>query len=222
MEPLTEALRNLHQSSLEPELTYHVGNYCSVRRLGVLDVRAAFGKPKQLAMLQACRPSSTLTSTNPEAYLQRLKFFRSLDQHYELELVISRKVNHQPLGYVVLSAYDTHNQKAEFSAAFFDGQGTRAVLEALAWAISACFDGLGLHKLIFYVVPGNTSALALLHRLDINQEACLRDEVRLPDGQRTDLLRYALFDEQWSKIKPTLLALRGLRTDITTANPSTP
>ena len=52
--------------------------------------------------------------------------------------------------------------------------------------------------------------LALMERLGITPEAHLRDEIRLPDGSRSDLLRFALFEPQWRAAQARWAVLREL------------
>ena len=214
MERLTKDLLQAADSlKKEPALLYHAGRYAVVRRLDEEGVRNAFAAPARWHMLQVCRPSMSLEMKSPDAYLARMQFFRSLGQDYEMEATVSRQCadgTEEPLGYIVASAYDPINQKVELAAAFYRGQGTRAALEAMAWVVNTCFDSLKLHKLIFYVIPTQTASLRLLQRLGLTPEACLRDELRLPDGQRTDLLRFALFLPQWTLAKSRMTALHGL------------
>lgn len=208
MEPLTNP-----EVSETPELLYHSGTYALVRRLGEKDIRRAFAMPEYLHMLQVCRPSIGLTAASVEDYLARLRFFRSLGRDYELEMIVSRKCRNgteERLGYIIASAYDPTNQKVELAAAFYRGQGTRAAVEAMAWAVDACFDSLQLHKLIFYIAPTQTASLLLMQRLGLSPEAHLRDEIRLPDGSYSDLLRFALFAPQWRAAKSRLKVLHAL------------
>ena len=47
-----------------------------------------------------------------------------------------------------MSSFDPSNGKAEFSAAFFRSQGSRAALEAMHWVVETAFMHQGLFKLI--------------------------------------------------------------------------
>ena len=196
-----------------PELLYYAGHHAVVRRLEEHDVRRAFAMPQYLHMLQICRPSIGLTAASVDDYLARLRFFRSLGQDYELEMTVSRKQSdgtEERLGYLIASGYDVVNQKVELAAGFYRGQGTRAAVEAMVWVVNSCFYSLKLHKLIFYVVPSQTASLRLMERLGITPEAHLRDEIRLPDGSRSDLLRFALFEPQWRAAQARWAVLREL------------
>ena len=196
-----------------PELLYYTGHHAVVRRLEEKDVRSAFAMPTYLHMLQVCRPSIGLTAASVDDYWARLRFFRSLGQDYEVEMTVSRQQpdgSEEHLGYLIASGYDVVNQKVELAAGFYRGQGTRAAVEAMAWVVNSCFYSLKLHKLIFYVVPSQTASLRLMERLGLTPEAHLRDEIRLPDGSRSDLLRFALFEPQWRAAKSRWAVLREL------------
>ncbi|MEN9373090.1 MAG: hypothetical protein RIR79_642 [Pseudomonadota bacterium] len=196
-----------------PELLYYTGHHAVVRRLEEKDIRRAFAMPQYLHMLQVCRPSIGLTAASVDDYLARLRFFRSLGQDYELEMTVSRKQpdgTEERLGYLIASGYDTVNQKVELAAGFYRGQGTRAAVEAMVWVVHSCFQDLKLCKLIFYVVPSQTASLRLMERLGLTPEAHLRDEIRLPDGSRTDLLRFVLFEPQWRAAQSRWAVLRNL------------
>jgi RimJ/RimL family protein N-acetyltransferase len=115
----------------------------------------------------------------------------------EFEALVQHWPSGVPLGFMNMAGLDPLNQKAEFSAAFFRGRGSRPALEAMHWSIESIFGTQNVEKLIFNVLPDNADALHLLSRLGIPIEARLVSEIRTGDGRRSDLLRYALFRDAW-------------------------
>ena len=149
------------------------------------------------AILEAYRPWYLPADHNPADLVARLAWLSELDPPPEIEALVLHQPSKTPLGFMCIGAYDTLNAKAEFSAAFFRGRGSRSALEALHWALESAFSKLDLHKLVFCVLPENRAAQQLLHSLDISVEAVLKEEVLNRNGQRSDLLRYALLRRDW-------------------------
>lgn len=67
------------------------------------------------------------------------------------------------------------------------GIATEAVLAMLAF----CFGELGLHHVQAFTHPGNTASRKLVEKLGFRQEGVLRDNLRVGDEWRDDVL-YAL------------------------------
>lgn len=147
--------------------------------------------------LRSYRPWYEQTGASLQVVAERLSWLASLEPPPEIEALVSHRRSGTPLGFLSLAGLDPLNQKAEFSAAFFRGRGSRPALEALHWAMETIFSTLNVEKLIFHVLPDNHDVLRLLHQLDIQLEARLRLEIRLGDGHRSDLLRYAVFRDAW-------------------------
>ena len=110
-----------------------------------------------------------------------------------------------------LAGIDRVNGKAEFSVGFLRGRGTRAIWEAIHFALHYSFESLGLRKLVFHTLADNHRALAMLERIGAHPEGIFRDELALPAGGYADLRRYALFrDSDWSRIGSLLVRLAPL------------
>lgn len=133
----------------------------------------------------------------PREAAERLRILAEFEPAVEIEALVMQAPQAQPIGFLSLSSIDRMNLKAEFSAAFFRGRGTRGALEAVHWALATAFGPGGAEKLVFHVEPDNLPALRLLHALQIDREAVLRGEVRTPSGQRADVWRYAMFRHEW-------------------------
>lgn len=156
-----------------------------------------YPQPDVAAVLHAYRPWYKPEEHSPHSLAQRLQWIAHMDPAPEIEALVLHQPSATPLGFVCLGAWDHLNAKAELSVAFFRGRGSRPALEALHWVFESAFAHLQLHKLIFCVMPDNTAAQQLLASLGVGIEAVLREEVRTPDGQRSDLLRYALLRQDW-------------------------
>jgi RimJ/RimL family protein N-acetyltransferase len=148
-------------------------------------------------VLRAYRPWYEQTGANPQMVAERLDWLSHMEPPAEFEALVQHRSSGVALGFLSVAGLDPVNQKAEFSAAFFRGRGSRPALEAMHWAIESIFGPLNVEKLIFNVMPDNVEALHLLSRLGIPLEARLISEIRAGDGQRSDLLRFSLFREAW-------------------------
>lgn len=110
-----------------------------------------------------------------------------------------------------LAGIDTVNGKAEFSAGFLRGRGTRAIWEAIHFALHYSFQSLRLRKLVLHTLADNHQALAILERIGAHPEGIFRAELVLPGGRYADLRRYALFrDSDWLRLKTALARLAPL------------
>jgi ribosomal-protein-alanine N-acetyltransferase len=63
--------------------------------------------------------------------------------------------------------------------------------EAVSAMIRFCFQDLGLHRLLAFIHPDNTPSLKLIEKLGFRREGLLRENLRVGDEWRDDLL-YAL------------------------------
>jgi len=63
--------------------------------------------------------------------------------------------------------------------------------EAVSAMIRFCFQDLGLHRLQAFIHPDNTPSLKLIEKLGFRREGLLRENLRVGDEWRDDLL-YAL------------------------------
>jgi ribosomal-protein-alanine N-acetyltransferase len=57
--------------------------------------------------------------------------------------------------------------------------------------LNFCFGQLGLHRVQAYIHPDNSASIALVEKLGFTREGLLRDNMRVGDAWRDDLL-YAL------------------------------
>ena len=60
--------------------------------------------------------------------------------------------------------------------------------EAVSALLEHCFGDLRLHRLQAFINPDNTASRALIEKLGFRQEGLLRDNLRVNDLWRTDLL----------------------------------
>lgn len=168
-----------------------------MRALTADDLQLLMPQPAVVRAMAAYRPWLPVDKVPVPLLAQRLAWLSRLDPPPEREALVLHRATGTPLGLICLAAIDPENRKAELALAFFRGQGSRTLLEALHWALETAFLALDLEKLVFYVQPGNRAALAVLHALGVAPEACLQREIVLADGSRGDLLRYALFTDAW-------------------------
>lgn len=175
----------------------YVGNHCVIRTVTEDDVRALYPAQAVQAILSQYRPWLRGQSLDIDSIVKRYQWLAELNPPAELEVLVLRQTTQEPIGFIALSAIDGINLKAEFSAAFFSGQGSRAAVEALHWSLNFLFSRTAVHKLVFYVQPENLAAKQLLRSLGAGLEAVLVDEIIRDDGKRSDLCRYTLFHQQW-------------------------
>lgn len=179
---------------------WYLGHRVLVRPLGADDLIPLYARPEVRRVHHAYRPWQGCADADLPAMRERLVWLGSLQPALEIEGLVLHRPSGTPLGLLCLSGIDPINGKAELSAAFFRGAGSRPALEAMHWAFEAVFSGqsaLTLRKLLFHVLPGNEAAIRLLHRLGIPLEARLREELLLPGGECVDLLRYAVLRREW-------------------------
>lgn len=176
---------------------YYDGRHTLVRPLTADDLFALYPRTDVQAALAAYRPWQGELDIG--ALAQRLHWLAGFEQPPELEALVVHPPTGTPLGFLCLSSIDLGNAKAELSVAFFRGRHSRAALEAMLWVLDAAFARFRLDKLIFHVLADNSAAQQLLAALGIPQEAVLRGELAgiHAGAPRRDLLRYALFRDDW-------------------------
>ena len=143
------------------------------------------------------RPGWVQDEENYDFYSNRLQIMSSFKPEIEIEAIVFHRPSNVPLGLMCLSCIDHVNLKAEFSAGFFRGKGSRSALEALFWAIEKIFNEMKIMKLIFYTLPTNSSVLKAFKKLEVKLEARLIKEILLSNNQRSDILRFSIFKEDW-------------------------
>jgi len=68
--------------------------------------------------------------------------------------------------------------------------------EAVSAMLDFCFGELGLHRAQAFIHPDNNASIALAEKLGFSREGLLRDNLRVGDEWRNDLL-YALLATDW-------------------------
>lgn len=69
--------------------------------------------------------------------------------------------------------------------------------EAVSAMLNFCFADLGLHRIQAFIHPDNSASIGLVEKLGFSREGVLRDNLRVGDAWRDDLL-YALLSTEWS------------------------
>jgi len=157
------------------------------------------------------RPGLAAHLRTPRAWRDRLEAIAAYAEPPEVEVVVCHGASGVPIGAMYLAGIDALNGKAEFSACFLRGRGTRAVWEAMHFALHYAFETLGLRKLVLYTLADNRQALALLNRFGAHPEGTFSAELALPAGGYADLRRFAVFrDGDWPRIAQALARLAPL------------
>lgn len=151
------------------------------------------------------RPGLAGHLRSAEDWRNRLEALASFAEPPEVEVVVLHRATGAPIGAMYLAGIDAANGKAEFSAGFLRGRGTRAIWEAIHFGLRHAFETLRLRKLVFHCLADNLQALAMLERAGAHPEGLFRAELALPSGGYADLWRYALFsDGDWPRLKAVL------------------
>ncbi len=119
-----------------------------------------------------------------------------LNPRIEFEVLVIQKRTQKPIGIMGLSSIDEFNKKAEFSAGFVSGYGTKSVWEAIHAGLSIIFNN-DFHKLIFYVTSNNHQALKIMRTNGFISEGYFKEEILINENQRADLYRFALMRKVW-------------------------
>jgi len=120
-----------------------------------------------------------------------------LNPRIEFEVMVIQKRTQKPIGIMGLSSVDEFNKKAEFSAGFVSGYGTKSVWEAIHAGIVISFNKFNLHKLVFYVTSNNHHALKIIQANGFIAEGYFKEEILINESQRIDLHRFALMRKVW-------------------------
>lgn len=151
------------------------------------------------------RPGLAGRLTSAEDWRNRLEALAAFAEPPEVEVVVLHRPTGAPIGAMYLSGIDTANGKAEFSAGFLRGRGTRAIWEAIHFALWHAFETLALRKLVLHSLADNIPALAILERAGAHPEGLFRADLAMPSGGYADLRRFALFrDDDWPRLKAVL------------------
>lgn len=117
----------------------------------------------------------------------------------EFEVLVIQQTTQNPIGILGLSSIDEFNQKAEFSAGFIRGYGTRCIWEAIHAGIALSFAHFDLHKLIGYVTASNHRMLKIMQCYEFQPEGYFKEEILVDEKQRVDLHRFALMRRDWEQ-----------------------
>lgn len=157
------------------------------------------------------RPSLAGHLTTVGDWQERLEALARFAERPEVEVVVCHRPSGLPIGAMCLAGIDRVNGKAEFSVGFLRGRGTRAIFEAIHFAMRYSFETLGLRKLVLHALADNRQALMLLERSGARLEGILHAELVLPAGGHADVRRYALLrDDDWFRLKIVLTRLAPL------------
>src|SRR3990170_4575601 len=116
------------------------------------------------------RPSLAGHLTTPRDWRDRIEALAAFAEPPEIEVIVCHGPSGVPIGVMNLAGIDTVNGKAEFSVCFLRGRGTRAIWEAIHFALRHSFETLGLRKLVLHTLADNRQALALLERFGAHSE----------------------------------------------------
>jgi ribosomal-protein-alanine N-acetyltransferase len=75
-------------------------------------------------------------------------------------------------------------------------QGQGLAIEAVSKILDFCFGELGLHRVQAFIDPDNTASRTLVEKLGFRSEGLLRDNLRVADAWRSDML-YALLETDY-------------------------
>ena len=157
------------------------------------------------------RPGLSAHLTTAAQWRERIDALTGYAEPPEIEVVVCHGPSGAPIGAMYLAGIDSVNGKAEFSAGFLRGRGTRAIWEAIHFGLHHAFESLELRKLLFHILADNYPAVALLERLGARREGEFRAELAMPGGGFADVRRYALFrDGDWPPLQARLARLAPL------------
>lgn len=173
-----------------------VGNFISLRHITTADA-FLYHQWLQNPVFLAYKPYLKYLCSTPLDLMAHLAMQAQSNPRTEFEVLVIQQRTQEPIGIISLASIDEFNKKAEFSAGFISGYGTRCILEAIHAGIALSFVHYNLHKLIFYVTPNNHRALKIMQRYGFISEGCFKEEILIDEKQRVDLLRFALMKSTW-------------------------
>lgn len=175
-----------------------VGQSVLIRHIVPTDARL-YHQWLQQPIFLAYKPYLRLLCPTPIQLMTHLAMQTQANPRTEFEVLVIDKNTQTPIGLLSLSGIDEFNQKAEFSAGFVSGYGTRKVWEAIHAGIALSFAHFELHKLIAYVTSTNHRVLKMMQRYGLIHEGYFKEEILVDDNQRIDLHRFALMRRDWEK-----------------------
>jgi len=133
------------------------------------------------------------------------KFVAAADERGEINWVVEH--NAAPVGLAAIYNIDAKNRKAECGRTIF----LEPKLFHLNWVVSAhvVFDVLGLNKAYIETLSDNRIIARGVERMDMTQEALLRQHVVDDDGRPRDVLLYSILAEEWRAIREATNAKWG-------------
>ncbi len=149
--------------------------------------------------------------TTARDWRDRFDALAAFPEPLEIEAIVCHKPTGAPIGAMCLAGIDAKNNKAEFSIGFLRGHGTRAITEAIHYALHYSFEIRGLRKLILHTNADNRQALAVLAKFGARSEGTFIAEMAAPGGGYADVERHALYrDSDWLRIETMLVRLAPL------------
>ncbi|KHD05062.2 hypothetical protein PN36_33945 [Candidatus Thiomargarita nelsonii] len=173
-----------------------VGKHISIRHITPTDASLYHNWLQNPGFL-AYKPYLKRLCPTPVQLVAYLAMQAQSNPRTEFEVLVMQQTTQTPIGIISLSSIDEFNQKAEFSAGFISGYGTRCIWEAIHACIALSFAHFKLHKLIFYVTPNNHRVLKIMQRYGFIHEGYFKEEILVDDKQRVDLHRFALMSRDW-------------------------
>ncbi|MED3622819.1 UDP-4-amino-4,6-dideoxy-N-acetyl-beta-L-altrosamine N-acetyltransferase [Neobacillus thermocopriae] len=140
--------------------------------------------------------------STPISYEQHVKWFENVLQHQSSVYRIFMNQN-TPLGLV---SFKINPQHQTCFWGFYVGEetapkGTGSIMCSLA--LDYAFDYLKLRKVIGEVLAFNKKSIKLHQKLGFSQEGYFNKEI-IRDGEFIDVIRFALFEEDWVNHKKQL------------------
>lgn len=143
-----------------------------------------------------------LGRVRPISDLEQDQWFTNLHKQKDCcFFAIESSESHQHIGNVWLHGIDTHNSKAEVRIVIDPSNSAQgAGSQALRLIQNYCFDWLGLHKLVAYVLASNPRAKATFLKAGFNLEATLKED-RWSQGSFIDVYFFSVFNDRKNKIE---------------------
>ncbi len=184
------------------------GKYLYLRSVQPEDAQFLFNWIEE-GILTSYKPYLKMLCPTPERLKERIAYITGISPRIEIEYFIHKYPEDPPVGLVSLQGIDYINLRAELSLVVRQRPALHLGLEAMWRAVEYAFFNLNIEKLVFLVMENNKDLLDILKRRSLEPEAVLRKEVRMPDGTRSDIYRFAIFPEDlndplWTAIKKVL------------------
>lgn len=99
----------------------------------------------------------------------------------------------------LVNYHDGHIRSKRVSIGYIIDPGSQRqgiATEAVSAMLEFCFGELGLHRAQAFIHPDNAASIAVVEKLGFSREGLLRDNLRVGDVWRDDML-YALLATDW-------------------------